>query len=245
MSPDIGAMHNRTERPGPRLLRLLGMLAAAMVCAFLLAGPVRAWTEIPEEKLKGLTPEQQALIQALPEANRPLCYCLLTDTDVLTFFRQYSGYADLIAREGLTAVYPLSRYLTGTRHPDFATPEGQLEKQFLMELYFGLYGQFGSYRDLSQSSVSAYYSAPLQDLTPEQLQTLREGMDTRRTFNQEELPMWKSILDAWIVYRSGSAESQIYGADRTFLETYAQAACTALEGTSSFCWRRCRRCTAC
>ncbi len=230
MSYGTGLIQKRLEDCEGRLLRLFVVLAALLACALLFAQPARAWTELPEEGLAGLTPEQQALIQALPEADRPLCYCSLTGTDVLSFFRQYSGYADLIAREGLASAYSVGRYINGTRHPDFSTPEGQLEKQFLFELYFGLFGEFGSYTDLSGSSVSTYYSAPLQNRTLEQLQTLRENLDTKTTFNQEELPMWKSILDAWIAYRSGSAESQSYKPQTEFVKAYSQAAYVPLEG---------------
>ena len=230
MSPDTGPMQNRTARRSGRLLRSLGALAAALVCALLLAGTARAWTELPEEGLAGLTPEQRTLIEALPEADRPLCYCCLTGTDVLTFFKQYSGYADLMDREGLKSVYPVGRYINGTRHPDFSTPEGQLEKQFLFELYFGLFGEFGSYTDLTRSSVSTAYSDPLQNRSLEELQTLRESLDTGRVFWPEEMPMWKSIVDAWIVYRGGTPESQIYGAEREFFNLYSQAAYVPLEG---------------
>ena len=230
MSPEVGRMENRTERRGFRLLRFFGTLAAVLLCALLFAGHARAWTEIPEEALNGLTPEQQTLIQALPEADRPLCYCWLTGTDVMAFFKQYSGYADLIDREGLKSAYQVGRYINGMRHPDFSTPEGQLEKQFLFELYFGLFGEFGSYTDLTRSSVSTSYSAPLQDRTLEKLQTLREGLDTGRVFYPEEMPMWKSIVDAFIAYRGGTPESQIYGADREFLDRYNQAAYVPLEG---------------
>ena len=230
MSPGTGSIQKRREDCGCRLLRLFVVLAAALACALLLAGRARAWTELPEEGLAGLTPEQRTLIEALPEANRPLCYCCLTGTDVLTFFKQHSGYADLIAREGLTQVYPVGRYINGSRHPDFSTPEGQLEKQFLFELYFGLFGEFGSYTDLTRSSVSTSYSAPLQNRSLEELQTLREGLDTGRVFFPEEMPMWKSIVDAWIVYRGGTPESQIYGADREFLNLYNRAVYVPLEG---------------
>ena len=225
-----GAIEKRTECRMFRLLRFIGTLAAVLICALLIAGPARAWTEIPENDLAGLSPEQQTLIRDLPEADRPLAYCWLTGTDALTFFRQNSGFADLIAREGLTSDYPVCRYLTGTRHPDFSTPEGQLEKQFLMELHFALLGEFGSYRDLSQSSVSAFYSEALQNRSLEELRTLRENLDTKPTFNQEELPMWKSVLDTWIVYRGGSAESQFKPANRSLYEAYSQGAYPALEG---------------
>ena len=230
MSPGTGTIGKKREDCGSRLLRRFVVLAALLVCALLLAGRARAWTELPEEGLNGLTPEQQALIQALPEANRPLCYCCLTGTDVLTFFKQYSGYADLMDREGLKSVYPVGRYINGSRHPDFSTAEGQLEKQFLFELYFGLFGEFGSYTDLTRSSVSTAYSDPLQNRSLEELQTLRESLDTGRVFWPEEMPMWKSIVDAWIVYRGGSPESQIYGTDREFLNLYNQAAYAPLEG---------------
>ncbi len=230
MSPGTGTIQKKTEVCGRRLLRLFFVLAALLLCALLFTQPARAWTEIPEEAQNGLTPEQQTLIDSLPEADRPLCYCYLTGTDVLTFFRQYSGYADLIAREGLASAYSVGRYINGTRHPDFSTPEGRLEKQFLFELYFGVFGEFGSYTDLAESSVSTSYSAPLQNLSLEELQTLREGLDTGRVFWPEEMPMWKSIVDAWIAYRGGSPESQIYGADREFLNLYNQAAYAPLEG---------------
>ena len=230
MSYGTGLIKKKTEDWGRRLLRLFVALAALLVCALLFTQPARAWTELPEEGLAGLTPEQQALIQALPEADRPLCYCCLTGTDVLSFFKQYSGYAELIDREGLKSAYLVGRYINGSRHPDFSTPEGQLEKQFLFELYFGLFGEFGSYTDLAESSQSTSYSAPLQNLSLEELQTLREGLDTGRVFWPEEMPMWKSIVDAWIAYRGGSPESQIYGADREFLNLYNQAAYAPLEG---------------
>ena len=230
MSPEVGPMEKRIEGLGYRLLRFFGTLAVVLVCALLFAGHARAWTEIPEEAMNGLTPEQQTLIQALPEADRPLCYCWLTGTDVSTFFKQYSGYADLIDREGLKSAYTVGRYINGMRHPDFSTPEGQLEKQFLFELYFGLFGEFGSYTDLTRSSVSTSYSEPLQNRTLEQLQTLRESLDTGRVFYPEEMPMWKSIVDAFITYRGGSPESQTYGADREFLNLYHQAAYVPLEG---------------
>ena len=230
MLPETGMMHTRSESRWRRLLRSLGTLAAMLVCAVLFALPVHAWTELPEEGLAGLTPEQQALLEALPEADRPLCYCWLTGTDVLSFFKQYSGYAELIDREGLKSAYPVGRYINGSRHPDFSTPEGKLEKQFLFELYFGLFGEFGSYTDLTKSSVSTSYSAPLQNLSLEELQTLREGLDTGRVFWPEEMPMWKSIVDAFIVYRGGAPESQVYGADSEFLSRYDQAPYVPLEG---------------
>ena len=234
MSPESGPMKNKTVSRWRRLLRFLGTLAVVLACALLFPGEARAWTEIPEEGLAGLTPEQQALIQALPEADRPLCYCWLTGTDVLSFFKQYSGYADLIAREGLTAVYPVGRYINGTRHPDFSTPEGQLEKQFLFELYFGLFGEFGSYTDLTKSSVSTSYSAPLQNLSLEQLQTLREGLDTGRVFWPEEMPMWKAVpRNPRSTERTGSSLISITG----------RPMCP-WRGTKHSCWRRCRRCTS-
>ena len=83
-----------------------------------------------------------------------------------------------------------------------------------MELYFGLSGSFGSYRDLSQPATSVWYFEKLQNMTLAKLQEMRTSLDTGRIFNEEELPMWKSILDAWIVYRSGSPESQATGAGR-------------------------------
>ena len=70
MSPETGLLQNRSGSRRRRLLRSLETLAVMLVCAFLFAGRARAWTELPEEGLAGLTPEQQALIQALPEADR-------------------------------------------------------------------------------------------------------------------------------------------------------------------------------
>ena len=225
MQSEIGSTRNKFRW----LLRVLGTLAALLACLWVCHGTALAWTALPEDGVSALTPEQQTLISSLPEANRPLAYCYLTGTDALSFFRQYSGYADLIAREDLTAQTPVGRYLTGTRHPDFSTAEGQREKQFLMELFIALSEQFSSYRDLSQSTVSSYYSERLQDGTLEMLQARRTDLDTKPVFNTEELPMWKSILDAWIVYRSGPAESQITGEHREAYSAYAEGAYPALD----------------
>ena len=227
MSPEYRE-NQKHKRYGPgRLLRLIASAAVLLVCVCLSTSHSYAWTEIPDSLLRQLPAEQQTLIDALPEADRPMAYCYLSDTDALTFLKQYSGYADLIAREGLANSYRLSKYLTGNAHTDFSTPAGQAEKQFLMELYFALSGSFGSYRDLSQNSVSVFYIDDLQNRTLAQLREKRSSLDTGRVFNEEELPMWKSILDAWIAFRSGSAESQIIGTDLGI--AYRTAAYPALD----------------
>ena len=138
MSPEYRE-NQKHKRYGPgRLLRLIASAAVLLVCVCLSTSHSYAWTEIPDWLLQQLPAEQQTLINALPEADRPMAYCYLSDTDALTFLKQYSGHADLIAREGLANSYRLSKYLTGSTHPDFSTPAGQVEKQFLMELYFAL-----------------------------------------------------------------------------------------------------------
>ena len=229
MSPEYREKQNSKRQGRGRLLRLIASAAVLLVCVCIFTVPSYAWTEIPEELLSQLSPEQQALIAALPEADRPLAYCYFTDTDALTFFKQYSGYADLIARQGLTSSYSVGKYLTGNDHSDFSTPSGQAEKQFLMELYFGLSGSFGSYRDLSQPATSVWYFEKLQNMTLAKLQEMRTSLDTGRIFNEEELPMWKSILDAWIVYRSGSPESQATGAGRDLYNLYISSPYPALD----------------
>jgi len=229
MSPENRYKQKNTGKAKGRLLRLIAAAAALLACVFIFTSPAYAWTDIPEDLLRPLSAEQKTLINALPEADRPLAYCVLTGTDTLTFFKQYSGYADLIAREGLTNAYRVSQYLTGSKHQDFSTPAGQAEKQFLMELFFGLYDTFGSYRDLTQSGVSSWYQEKLHTLSLEQLQAKRTSLDTGRIFNEEELPMWKSVLDAWIAYRSGSAASQVSGAGRELYNSYSSSAYPSLD----------------
>ena len=229
MSPEYRE-NQKHKRYGPgRLLRLIASAAVLLVCVCLSTSHSYAWTEIPDWLLQQLPAEQQTLINALPEADRPMAYCYLSDTDALTFLKQYSGHADLIAREGLANSYRLSKYLTGSTHPDFSTPAGQVEKQFLMELYFALSGSFGSYRDLSKDSISVFYIDDLQNRTLAQLKEKRTSLDTGRVFNEEELPMWKSILDAWIAFRSGSAASQVTGAGSELDKAYWNAAYPSLD----------------
>ena len=229
MSPEYRE-NQKHKRYGPgRLLHLIASAAVLLVCVCLSTSHSYAWTEIPDWLLQQLPAEQQTLINALPEADRPMAYCYLSDTDALTFLKQYSGHADLIAREGLANSYRLSKYLTGSTHPDFSTPAGQVEKQFLMELYFALSGSFGSYRDLSKDSISVFYIDDLQNRTLAQLKEKRTSLDTGRVFNEEELPMWKSILDAWIAFRSGSAASQVTGAGSELDKAYWNAAYPSLD----------------
>ena len=221
MSPEVSYKHmNRANGRKQPLFSAAAALVMLVLCALFLAGSAQAWTPLPEDGLAMLSEEQRTLIESLPEGDRPLAYCLLTGTDTLTFFRQYSGYADLIAREGLTSSMATARYMTGTRHPDFSTPEGQAEKQFLLELNIALGGWFCSYNDPADSSISIFYSESLQNKSLEQLTQMRSSLDTGRIFNTTELPMWKRILDAWIVYRGGSAESQTTGNARELLEAY-------------------------
>ena len=205
------------------------MAAVVLVCVFASTTHSYAWTDIPEDLWDQLTPEQQTLIESLPEADRPLAYCYLTNTDILTFLSKYSGYADLIAREGLTSGIRVGKYLTGNTHSDFSTPAGQAEKQFLMELYFGVSNSFGSYRDLSQSTTSVWYMDKLQNYTLEKLQEKRTSLEAGRIFNEEELPMWKSIIDAWIVYRSGPDNTPVSGPDREIYNRYLYSAYPVLD----------------
>ena len=81
MSPEYRE-NQKHKRYGPgRLLRLIASAAVLLVCVCLSTSHSYAWTEIPDWLLQQLPAEQQTLINALPEADRPMAYCYLSDTD--------------------------------------------------------------------------------------------------------------------------------------------------------------------
>ena len=232
MSPEV-KRKNKNKKPVTAGLRPFMTAAVLLVFLLLSAVPALAWTGFPDDVYSGMTAEQKTLAESVPEAHRALTIAYLTGGDAVSLLKRYSPYAYLISQEGLTSTMRVANYLTGSRHADFTTEEGQQQKQFLLELYMAVSDRYASYSDpVANKDVYVYYSEELHKLTLEKLQKMRTDLDSERinfAWQKEQQPQWKALLDSWIAYRGGSVEAQAVNVDRAVAKSYANGAYPQLE----------------
>ena len=211
--------------------RVALVMAAAVLsclCLFAVSPSARAWTQIPESDLEALTPEQQTLLEAMPEGLKCLTYLNLygaSMNETYQFFQRNSPYYNLITRNYLYSADDVLEYVYSDKGPDVSTAEGRAQAEFLQELYFAYAGIYGSYDDFMAGHFMSY-GEYLQNKSLSELEaardwhTRREQASMSSDWKHREWVQWGQVLDAWIVYRGGTPESQIPAALRELREAY-------------------------
>ena len=207
------------------------VMAAAVLsclCLFAVSPSARAWTQIPESDLEALTSEQQTLLETMPEGLKCLTYLNLygaSMNETYQFFQRNSPYYNLITRNYLYSADDVLEYVYSDKGPDVSTAEGRAQAEFLQELYFAYAGIYGSYDDFMAGHFMSY-GEYLQNKSLSELEAARAWHDKREQSSMtseskhREWIQWGQVLDAWIVYRGGTPESQIPAALRELRQAY-------------------------
>ena len=207
---------------------LLAAAALSCLCLLAVSPSAYAWTGIPESDLHNLTPEQQTLVEAMPEGLRCLTYLNLygaSKNETFQFFQNNSPYYKLITKNYLYSADDVLEFAFSDKGPDVNTAEGRAQAQFLQELYYAYAGIYASYDDFMAGHFMSY-GEYLQNKSLADLETARAWHDRREQSSMtseskhREWIQWGQVLDAWIVYRGGTPESQIPAALRELREAY-------------------------
>ena len=186
--------------------------------------------------MAALTPEQQTLVSAVPDAYRALTYCAVAKEDYASFFQNNAGYdaktvnADL-RKSGYSAdgVYELLWTEIGS-----GLARNSERAQYLFELHCAMRGKYTSLTDMSGERV--YYEGTPQNMTKAELEAQVKWLDdtaARVKSNQNwagQIAIWRALHESWLIYRGGSAVSQMTEEERQALEAYGSEAFVKLDG---------------
>ena len=228
MNTAFKTLLRRIARTRKRSALLLAAAALSCLCLFAVSPSAGAWTRIPESDLEVLTPEQRTLLEAMPEGLRCLTYLNLygaSASESYQFFQRNSPYCNLITRNHLYTADDVLEFVYSGSGPDAGTAEGRAQAEFLQELYYVYAGIYASYDDFMAGHFMSY-GEYLQNKSLSELEAARSWHDRREQasmtsdWKHREWIQWGQVLDAWIVYRGGTPESQIPAGQRELQEAY-------------------------